>query len=207
MHMKTNIYIGILWLFTISGILGILSSFSAWFLALTPLNLSVSFLIVISSLTGQPYKVIQAISIPLILGFITEVMGVNFDLIYGSYAYGENLGPKLLGVPFVICINWCLLTMVTADVAKRVVQNKSLRILIGGLLMMFLDVLIEVSAPRFDFWVFKDGIVPLQNYIAWFIVANIAHWWYQSFSIDTNSKISCHIMICMFVFFSIFLIL
>lgn len=205
--MKTNIYIGILWLFTISGILGILSSFSAWFLALTPLNLSVNFLIVIFSLTDQSYKVIQAISIPLILGFITEVLGVNFDLIYGSYAYGDNLGPKLLGVPFIICINWCLLTMVTADVAKRVVQNKSLRILIGGFFMMFLDVLIEISAPRFDFWEFKDGIVPLQNYIAWLVVACLAHCWYQSFKIKTNSKISFHVLVCMFVFFSIFLLI
>ena len=207
MHMKTNIYIGILWLFTISGISGILSSFSAWFLALTPLNLSVNFLIVIFCLTDQSYKVIQAISIPLILGFITEVMGVNFDLVYGSYAYGDNLGPKLLGVPFIICINWCLLTMVTADVAKRVVQNKSLRILIGGFLMMFLDVLIEISAPRFDFWEFKDGNVPLQNYIGWMVVACLAHMWYQSFKIETNSKISSHVLVCMFVFFSIFLLI
>ena len=205
--MKTNIYIVILWLFTISGILGILSSFSAYFLNLTTVNLSVNFLIVIFSLKGKSYKVIQAISIPLILGFVTEVLGVNFDLIYGSYTYGDNLGPKLLGVPFIICINWCLLTMVTADVAKRVVKNKCLRILIGGFLMMFLDVLIEISAPRFDFWEFKDGIVPLQNYIAWLIVACLAHWWYQSFKINTNSKISSHVLVCMIVFFSIFLLI
>ncbi len=207
MNLKLNAYIGLVWLFTISGILGIISSASAWFLALTPLHLTLNFLIVILCLKGNPYKVFKAISIPLILGFTSEVLGVNFDLIYGSYTYGENLGLKIFGVPIMICLNWCLLTIVSADVAKMIVQNKGLRILIGALLMMFLDMVIEVSAPRFDFWVFKDGIVPLQNYIAWFIVANIAHWWYQSFSIDTNSKISCHIMICMFVFFSIFLIL
>ncbi|PDH46146.1 MAG: carotene biosynthesis protein [Bacteroidetes bacterium MED-G21] len=207
MNLKLNAYIGLVWLFTISGILGIISSASAWFLALTPLHLTLNFLIVILCLKGNPYEVFKAISIPLILGFTSEVLGVNFDLIYGSYTYGENLGLKIFGVPIVICLNWCLLTIVSADVAKMIVQNKGLRILIGALLMMFLDMVIEVSAPRFDFWVFKDGIVPLQNYIAWFIVANIAHWWYQSFSIDTNSKISCHIMICMFVFFSIFLIL
>ncbi len=207
MNLKLNAYIGLVWLFTISGILGIMSSASACFLALTPLHLTLNFLIVILCLKGNPYIVFKAISIPLILGFTSEVLGVNFDLIYGSYTYGENLGLKIFGVPIMICLNWCLLTIVSTDVAKMIVQNKGLRILIGALLMMFLDMVIEVSAPRFDFWVFKDGIVPLQNYIAWFIVANMAHWWYQSFSIDTNSKISCHIMICMFVFFSIFLIL
>ena len=97
-------------------------------------------------------------------------MGVNFNLIYGSYSYGENLGLKIYGVPLVICINWSLLTIVSADIAKLITQNKVLRILIGALLMVLLDCLIEISAPRFDFWVFEDEIAPLQNYYAWFIV-------------------------------------
>ena len=71
--------------------------------------------------------------------------------------------------------------------------------------MVLLDLLIEISAPKFDFWVFKNEIVPLQNYFAWFIVSSIAHWWYQSFEIDTNSKVSCHIITCLFVFFLFFL--
>jgi len=126
-------------------------------------------------------------------------------LIYGSYTYGENLGLKILGVPLVICLNWCLLTIVSADIAKFIAPNKVTRILIGALLMTILDVIIEISAPRFDFWVFKDGIVPLKNYFGWFLVASISHWWYQSFKINTNSKISCHIITCLFLFFSIFI--
>ncbi len=190
---------------TISGILGIISSASSKFLALTPLYLSLNFLIIFLCLKEKPSTAIKAISIPILLGFITEVLGVNFDLIYGSYTYGENLGLKIFGVPLVICLNWCLLTIVSADVAKLITKNKGVRILIGALLMIILDFVIEISAPRFDFWVFKDGIVPLQNYYAWFIVASIAHWWYQSFKIDTNSVVSCHIIICLFVFFSVFL--
>ena len=205
MSFKINVYIGLVWLFTISGILGIISTASSWFLALTPLYLSLNFLVILLCLKDQPTRFFMAISIPFILGFITEVLGVNFNLIFGSYTYGENLGLKIFGVPLIICLNWCLLTIVSADVGKLITQNKGLRILIGALLMILLDVLIEISAPRFDFWVFKNGIVPLKNYFGWFIVASISHWWYQSFMISTNSKISCHIITCLFVFFSVFL--
>ena len=204
MSFKTYVYIGLVWLFTISGILGIISSASSWFLALTPLYLCFNFLVILLCLKDQKNRVLKAISIPFILGFITEVLGVNFGLIYGSYTYGENLGLKIFDVPLVICLNWCLLTIVSADVGKLITRNRGIRVFISALLMILLDVLIEISAPRFDFWVFKDDIVPLTNYFGWFIVASISNWWYQSFKIITNSKISCHIITCLFVFFSIF---
>ena len=205
MNSKTYICIGLVWLFTISGILGIISSASSWFLALTPLYLGFNFLVILLCLKDQKIRVLKAISIPFILGFITEVLGVNFGLIYGSYTYGENLGLKIFDVPLIICLNWCLLTIVSADVGKLITRNKGSRILSGALLMILLDFLIEISAPRFDFWEFKDGIVPISNYFGWFLVASISHWWYQSFKINTNSKISCHIITCLFLFFSIFI--
>ena len=205
MSFKINVYIGLVWLFTISGILGIISTASNWFLALTPLYLFLNFLIILLCLKDQKVRILKGISVPFILGFITEVLGVNFGLIYGSYTYGENLGLKIFEVPLIICFNWCLLTIVSADVGKLITQNKDARIFSGALLMILLDVLIEISAPRFDFWLFKDGIVPHTNYFGWFIVSSISHWWYQSFEIITNSKISCHVITCLFVFFSIFI--
>tara|TARA_B100000963_G_scaffold361459_1_gene396996 strand:+ start:1301 stop:1924 length:624 start_codon:yes stop_codon:yes gene_type:complete len=205
MSFKIKVYIGLVWLLTISGILGIISTASNWFLALTPLYLFLNFLIILLCLKDQKVRILKGISVPFILGFITEVLGVNFGLIFGSYTYGENLGLKIFEVPLIICLNWSLLTIVSADIGKFITRNKGLRILSGVLLMILLDFLIEISAPRFDFWVFKDGIVPLTNYFGWFLVASISHWWYQSFKINTNSKISCHIITCLFLFFSIFI--
>ena len=205
MSFKINVYIGLVWLFTISGILGVISTASNWFLALTPLYLFINFLIILLCLKDQRVRFLKGISVPFILGFITEVLGVNFGLVYGSYTYGENLGLKIFEVPLVICLNWCLLTIVSADVAKLITLNKVRRIMIGALIMLLLDFIIEISAPRFDFWVFEDGIVPIQNYFAWLIVSAIAHLWYQSFKIDTNAKISFHIITCLFVFFTVFI--
>lgn len=203
---KLRFSIFVIWIFTISGIFGVLSDFQDWFLALTPLSLLLSFLMIIWHTKTYNLKLILALSIPFLLGFITEVLGVNYGLIFGSYTYGENLGIKLFGVPLMICINWALLTMASADISKLLTKNIILSSIIGAALMTGLDLILEVSAPRFDFWEFENGHVPLQNYIGWFATAFVAHLGYQSFKIETNKTISIHVLVSIIVFFAAFLI-
>lgn len=203
---KIHFSIFLIWLFSISGMFGILSEeHSEWFLSMTPLNLLLTFVILIINIDTFKSSVILALSIPFFLGFITEALGVNYGLIFGDYTYGENLGYKVFGVPVMICINWALLTVVTADVARYINKNRFISAFIGGALMTILDLLLEVSAPRFDFWEFEGGVVPLQNYIGWLVTAFIAHLGYQHFKVLTNKSISWHILISIVLFFSMFL--
>ncbi len=196
----------LIWLFTISGVIGILNpEYTDWFLGLTPVNLSLTFVILLVNLKEFKWSVLLALSIPFLLGFVTEALGVNYGLIFGDYTYGKNLGYKVWGVPIMICINWALLTAVTADVAKLFSKYVILRSIIGAALMTGLDVIIEVSAPRFDFWEFENGHVPLQNYLGWFVTAFIAHLGYQSFNVKSNAFVSYHILISITVFFAVFL--
>jgi len=208
MTAKTKVYISIfiIWLFAVSGIIGIATeTYADWFLGLTPLNLLLTFLILIITIETLNAKVWLALSIPFVLGFVTEALGVNYGLIFGNYQYGENLGYKVFGVPIMICINWALLTAVTADVAKTVSKNSIVASFIGGALMTALDVLLEISAPRFDFWTFESGVVPLQNYIGWLVTAFVAHLGYNYFKVKTNPIISYHILISIAVFFAVFI--
>ena len=202
---KTNSSIFIIWLFAISGIIGVSSVAQDWFLSLTPLNLLLSLAMVLWHVQDYNYKVIIGLAIPFFLGFIAEALGVNFGLIFGTYTYGENLGYKVFGVPLLICVNWTLLTVATADVAKYISKNSVISALIGATLMTGLDSILEVSAPRFDFWVFEGGVVPIQNYLGWFITAFIAHLAYQSFKIKTKEVISWHVLVSIFIFFTVFL--
>jgi putative membrane protein len=204
-NLKTSSSIFIIWLFAISGIIGVSSGAQDWFLSLTPLNLLLSLAMVLWHIKAYNYKVIIGLAIPFFLGFIAEALGVNFGLIFGTYTYGENLGYKVFGVPLMICVNWTLLTAATADVAKYISKNSVISALIGAALMTGLDFILEVSAPRFDFWEFEDGVVPIQNYIGWFVTAFIAHLGYQSFNVKTNSVISWHVLISIIIFFTVFL--
>ena len=204
-NFKIHSSIFIIWLFAISGIIGVSSGAQDWFLSLTPLNLLLSLAMVLWHIKAYNYKVIVGLAIPFFLGFIAEALGVNFGLIFGTYTYGENLGYKVFGVPLMICVNWTLLTATTADVAKYISKNTVISALIGAALMTGLDFILEVSAPRFDFWEFEDGVVPIQNYTGWFVTAFIAHLGYQSFEVKTNTIISWHVLISIILFFTVFL--
>lgn len=203
---KIAISILIIWLFNISGIIGILSSYSDWFLKLTPLNLLIYLVLIIWNLEHISKKFLIAFSIPFFIGFLTEYLGVNYGLLFGTYSYGENLGVKIWGVPLMICVNWALLTFITADLSRLIHKNIIVRSFLGGLLMMILDLIIEVSAPRFDFWQFENNIIPLKNYIAWFVIGSIAHFLYHQISLKTNTKLSIHILVAVTLFFFTFLI-
>jgi len=203
---KIFISIFIIWLFNISGIIGILSSYSSWFLGLTPLNLLIYVVLIIWNLEHISKQFLIAFSIPFFIGFLTEYVGVNYGLLFGTYLYGENLGIKIWGVPLMICVNWALLTFITADLSRLVHKNIIVRSLLGGLLMMILDVIIEVSAPRFDFWEFENNTIPLKNYIAWFVIGSIAHYLYNQIPLKTNMKLSINIFVALTFFFFSFLI-
>lgn len=202
---KIAISIGLLWLFTISGILGVLSQYQNWFLSLTPLNLLLTALIVLWNIESWSLKTVLAFFIPFTLGFVSEVLGVNYGLIFGSYTYGSNLGFKVFGVPLLICMNWAILTFITADVAKQFTKNIWLSALTGAALMTILDLAIEVSAPRFDFWEFEGKVVPVQNYIGWLIIAFLSHFACQRLNVLTNKVISWQAFISIVVFFTVFL--
>ena len=104
-----------------------------------------------------------------------------------------------------ICVNWAVLTFTSADISRYIHKNIWIRSLIGGGLMMLLDLAIEVSAPRFDFWEFENEVVPLQNYIGWFVISFIVHLLFQRFYIPTNKQISIQIFVAISVFFLTFL--
>ena len=40
---------------------------------------------------------------------LTEAIGVNTGLLFGTYEYGANLGFKIFGVPLIIGVNWTVL--------------------------------------------------------------------------------------------------
>ena len=198
---KIFISIFIIWLFNISGILGILSSYSSWFLGYTFLNLLIYVVLITWNLEHISKKFLVAFSIPFFIGFLTEYLGVNYGLLFGTYSYGDNLGFKIWGLPLMICVNWALLTFITADLSKIIHKNIIVRSFLGGLLIMILDVIMEMSAPRFDYWQFENNTISLKNYIAWFIIGSVAHFFYNQLTLKTNMKLSIHIFVAITFFF------
>ncbi|MEL6916944.1 MAG: carotenoid biosynthesis protein [Bacteroidota bacterium] len=201
---KTTIAISIIWLFHISACIGISIGFQDWFISKTPINIilfSFLFLIVYPLDTLKKFMVFTLFFSG---GMFAEWLGTNYGILFGNYTYGVNLGPKLDGVPFLIGINWSVLTFVTASVASKLVKKVWLKIVLASLLMVLLDYFMERIAPIFDFWMFEGTEAPLENYITWFIVALFFQTILQLFRITGNNVFSLHLYLSQLFFFAYF---
>ncbi len=200
-----NISIALIWLFHVSGILGIIYGNSNWFISFTPLNLTLNFLLLLINCKVNK-RVLTIIILGFFIGMITEILGVQYGWIFGDYQYGNQLGTKLMGVPLLIGVNWALLTVITGAIAQQFYLNKFMRVLIGVGLMLFLDLLMEPLAPVFDFWIFDGEEAPLQNYLGWAAVAIFLQFGYYFLKVRVNGSFPFHLYLLQIIFFSVLLI-
>ena len=197
--------IAIIWLFHVSGILGIIYGNSQWFISATPLNLSINFMLLLINCNSHKWF-FHMVILGFLTGMITEILGVQRGWIFGDYKYGNALGYKILGVPMLIGVNWALLTIITAAIAQQFYENLFMRIVIGVCLMILLDLLIEPIAPVLDFWAFEGGNAPLQNYIGWTAVAIFLQSIFHYFRIEVKGWFPNQLYILQIIFFTVLLI-
>ena len=200
-----KISVGLIWLFHFSGLLGILFIDRELFLETTPVNLFITVVLLFVNLPDVNKGVLMAASVAFVVGMGVELLGVNYGLIFGQYVYGDNLGVKVGGVPLLIGANWVMLTFITGAVGA-VIFKKSITIaaVIGALLMVLLDLVIEPVAPKFDYWEFANETAPLSNYLGWFLVAFPMQLVYQKYVKRKDTVFSFHLVLIQFLFFGIF---
>jgi len=200
----TELAIKIIWLFHISGIIGISLGFYDFFVPKTTLNLSVSFLLLLWVFPVNSWSKICATLLYFFTGMFVEYLGVNYGLLFGEYQYGENLGLKFQGVPWMIGVNWAMLVLITGAIANKLKLATFYKVVFGASLMILLDLPMEIAAPIFDFWEFSGHVAPLQNYLAWFIISLVLHAIFQGLNIKGNFKFSLNLYLCLFIFFTYF---
>ena len=191
-----------LWLINFSGFFGILSEQNGFFLSTTPYVLSLTLLLLILNHDLSDKKSIIGLMLIFLFGLIVEILGVNYGLFFGEYSYGANLGPKIYEVPYVIGFNWVLLIIATGSISDKLIKGKEIyKILFGSFLMVLVDLLIEKSAPKLDFWEFLISPVPFSNYLWWFIFS-ICFQYIFFRTVKTKEYIlSSNILVIQFIFF------
>lgn len=103
--------------------------------------------------------------------FFIEVAGVATGMIFGEYHYGGTMWLQWLNVPLVIALNWTALILATNDLAARWLRQPLAISVLASVLIMAYDLCIEPVAVRLDYWQWAGGVIPVQNYLAWGIVA------------------------------------
>ena len=160
------------WVIAVFHFVGILLLGGPWssdFVMLTPLNLLL--LSVVYLITSDKVKRPLLYALPALMGFLVEMLGTNTGFPFGEYSYSSILGPGLLGTPFLIGVLWWVLLRSFNDVFSRISSNKTLISLATGLGMLLLDIFIEPVAIGLGFWEWQAAEVPLENYMAWFVLS------------------------------------
>ncbi len=204
---RSTIAILIIILFHAVGLAGFYThSLQSLFLQLVPFHLLLMLLVICFSHQFFDVRFISFIITIFMVGYCIEWVGVNKQLVFGSYNYGKTLGVKLGGVPLIIGVNWVLLTYATGVLMQRSkISNVLTRLLAGATVLVLLDLVIEGIAIRFDYWhwlVIKGiFIAPLKNYIDWFFVSALMLAVFEGFGFKRQSIVGAVLLVAQFLFF------
>ena len=198
---KKHIPLLIILIFHVVGFVGFLVN-PGYFKSLSPLNLILSAGLVLCMSGNFHWKFFGSLLGIALIGFAIEVIGVKTEVIFGSYYYGNSLGIKVLSVPLLIGINWAILIYATNQFLQ--IKNQMLNALFSAFLMVFLDFFIEQNAAKFDFWYWENSVIPIQNYVAWFIISFLLNLVFQKNISKPSNQTAKAFYVIQIIFFGIF---
>jgi uncharacterized membrane protein len=138
---------------------------------LTPYNLLFSITLLLYNAVRIRAAYILWFTFIAIIGFALEVAGVKTGIVFGSYSYGNILGIKLFDVPLIIGLNWAMLVIASAALVNKYKLHKMIKASLAASIMVIYDIFLEPVAINYGFWEWSGGSIPLQNYLAWWIIA------------------------------------
>jgi putative membrane protein len=192
-------------LFHFVGLVGLMvPATQPLFLQIVPWHLLLMLLVIVLAHKNFDNKFAAFTALVFISGIVLEWIGVHKQWLFGNYAYGNTLGLKILNIPLTIGINWFLL-IYAAGVTMQRSRLKSIipRVIVGALLLVLLDLLIEPVAIRFDYWQWADNIIPFKNYYCWFLVSAAMLFVFEKFGFKKQSIAAPVLMVTEFVFFRV----
>jgi len=184
------------------GIAGILSPYKDLFASLTPINLLVSFGVLLLNHHQIGKKWLLFLGSVFIAGYTIEVIGVNTGYPFGDYTYGENLGLKIFNTPLMIGLNWAMLIYCSSSIA--ILHYKPfIQAAVAATFMLLYDLNLEPSAIELGLWSWAEVSIPIQNYVSWFVVAYVMHYFLYRFLGKPQNKIAKPLYLIQMIFFAI----
>lgn len=204
MTLKIKILISILIILYTVGVFGITSQdYRNSFLSLSALNLYISFLILIIARKSKVGLWYIFIAFTFLIGMTVEWIGVHTGYLFGSYEYGQNLGQKFDGIPYVIGCNWAVIVVSSASLAKHLFRHSYLTPILASVIMVGLDILMEPVAISSNFWSWTNGYIPIYNYVCWLLVGLVLQLIYHFFKLNEANKVNDALFLIMSLFFII----
>ena len=121
----------------------------------------------------DPRRAVLSILAVSAFAFAIESVGVATGFPYGTFFYGDALGPKLFGlVPYLLPVTYVPL-VIGAVAAAWSPGSPAPRVLLSALLLVGMDAVLDPGATALGFWVWPEGGpyygVPLSNFAGWLL--------------------------------------
>lgn len=134
-------------------------------------------------------------------GFFVEVAGVNTGVIFGEYSYGNTLGLKIWDTPLIIGLNWLVLIYCSHHLTEQLKISPVFKVILGGLIMVVFDLVLEPSAIQTDMWTWEAVHVPVQNYMSWFLISVVFLFIFRGLKLKYKNPVANTVIFAQFLFF------
>ena len=198
-----KIAIAVIIVFHLVGLFGFLIPVTQpYFIKLVPFHLLLMFAVIVLSYNANVKRLLLFVSGIFLCGFLVEVLGVHTGKIFGSYYYGNTLGYKIAAVPLLMGVNWVILIFSVGQMMKsHKIRNSILASLLGAIVLVGFDYFLEPVAMKFNYWHWDWKEIPVQNFIAWFIVSVIFLKFYYALGLKQQKYIGVTMFVSQLIFF------
>lgn len=170
------------------------------FQLLTPWGMAAAAVLLICFHVPRNLKSWLFFSAVALAGFFAELTGVNTQLLFGHYVYGDVLGFKLWNTPLTIGLNWFVLVYCISVLGKPMRDHWYFP-LVGAAAMVAFDWLMEPVAIATGMWSWPGGTIPVKNYLDWFLVSGFLFLMVRILKIEFNNRLAATLLVMQVVFF------
>ncbi len=218
-HTKKNLALFIALLFHVSGLIGILFTvYKPWFIEKTTFNLLLMFGLLVWVQSQKNKIFFLFLGFTFVVGMLTEIIGVNTGLIFGHYQYGNLMGVKFFGVPWLIGLNWFNVVFCSGVLAyaiknlvvkklnvlvveENLILNTFFVALVGATIATAFDFILEPAAIKLGFWQWQNNTIPVYNFLSWFIISFILLLFFNNTIADKKNNFAIQLMFIQILFF------
>lgn len=193
--------IGLVLILHLVGLVALATPLAPWVVPLTPVNLLLTAAAMALFAKLDRRTVLFAFVVGA-LGYFVEVLGVWTGRVFGEYQYGDVLGVKLLNVPLLIGLNWSMLVFAVGVPLSRTSLPVWVKMVLGSLAMVALDLLIEPVAIHLGFWNWEQTTVPVQNYVAWGLVSAVFFTLFFLLPVRRENPVARYVLAAQVLFFA-----
>jgi uncharacterized membrane protein len=129
--------------------------------------------------TRGPRTAAALVAVTAVGGLAVEALGVATCVPFGCYGYGTALGPRVLGVAWVIPLAWTWMAWPAWLVAGALVRPVVARVPVAAWALASWDLFLDPQMVAPGYWTWTGSFrglpgvpdVPVGNYLGWLLVA------------------------------------